>query len=133
MQRCLPSFKKEINGNARMVVGVLEDEEWAEFSRRKMFGLPGRCSCRKVTFPTPQFLAQDDVTTLQWRGSNLPPLHHAARWGKLKWILEGTSILMRASIADFALVRNGWTGIVRVHFTYRTETYDWPTGKWREI
>lgn len=133
MQRCVPSYKKEITGHSRMVVGTLEDEEWAEYRRRKMLSFPGRSSTRRIAIPTPQFTAEDEVETLQWRGAHLPSLHHQPTWGRLKWIMQGTTVLVRAEVNDFALVRNAWTHVVRVQFTYTTEIYDWAIRNWREI
>jgi hypothetical protein len=57
-----------------------------------------------------------------WKTS-LPSLSETTNWWLKKWVSRGTGDLFRARIETLLLVRNSWTGLVRVEFDYVTEQW----------
>jgi len=127
--RALPQLKKEINGRSKMVVGVVPMQVWEWWldqhtsqnqpkTRYKNFKLPVHNGQYKSFFKH----------YVSWTKGNLPRLRNKCWWFS-KWCnLDG--VLFRSEVQNLTLVKNSWTGVVTVEFSYNLWKYDYTMAKW---
>lgn len=68
---------------------------------------------------------------VEWQSGSLPTFYNPY-WYLKKWVEEG-NVSYRAEITSFSLVRQTWSGVVKVEFSYKTERYDDKYERWVTI
>jgi hypothetical protein len=100
-----------------MILGSMTDQEWG-FYIAKLEIPPAKMSWRSISLPDHSARRPESLHRCFWTFPNLPPLSESTFWFFKKWFED--EVRFRALITSFALVRQSWTGVVRVEFTYRT-------------
>jgi len=129
--RCLPLYKKEIDGRSKMWSAEVPLELWSVLQEE--FKAQGaHVSEKKIKYPDHGFTRVEKQITLSWNKGYLPKLANEFWWFK-KWIDPISFIQHRAYVKTFALVYNSWTCLLRVHFTYSTWIYNYVENKWEYV
>ena len=130
-RRCLPCFKKEVEGRSKLFVGFFYPKHWEMYKSLRVSGdNPGKLTFR--SFYSPGF-ADDHMKErrelISWNDCPLPILRDSQFWWCNKW--QGSSnIVWRSWITDFAIVWNSFNSTVYVTFKYNCQFYCKYSNKW---
>jgi hypothetical protein len=130
MWRALPYYKKEILAATNMVVATMTEQEWLYYVK-SLIVPPMHTTFRSITMPDHSKRRPEVVQTCDWVFPNLPFFSFSDLWFFKKWFVD--EIRYRARICNFGLIRNTWSGVVRVKFEYKTWFYSLPLKTWVEI
>jgi hypothetical protein len=93
--------------------------------------LPIEISSRsRVNYPDRGYKRSEWLEKVGWK-SSLPPLASPC-WFRSKWITPDGD-LFRSEINTLYLVRNSYTGVVKLEFEFGTQTFDDEDKKWKLI
>lgn len=115
------------------MTGTMTDQEWKYYIKVHLSrdgALPYDSKFRLVSVPDHGEKMTEVSHRISWTTSAIPSLY-SPFWFLMKWF-RGTT-LYRSEITSFGLVRHGWTGVVKIEFTYRTWFYCDETSCWQEI
>lgn len=127
LHRCLPEYKKEIDGRARIYVASLTEAQWEKYKERHQ----NTCNppinpihCRSLSIPGFVNKVKERVETLEWTyGTHqwpIPIIDNDPFWCFNKWVDEDNR-LWRSWLTDFSLQWNSWNSTVSVGFEYRVQ------------
>ena len=129
--RSLPGFKKEIETDAKVVVGCLQENQWKVFrdlliSKQE----PKDISIRKHRLPG----FQDDKIceyreTLLWGDDYPASLYNEEAWFINKWV-DGNNVTWRAFVTEFGIRYNSYNGTINIMFEYKTQHFSKSFKRW---
>lgn len=62
----------------------------------------------------------------------IPPMRSGCNWIRRKWVDTTKTHTWRAQLRNLSLVRDPWTGILSVDFSYRVDFFDEDKLEWIE-
>ena len=126
-------YKKTAGTTSNYIfIGHLSPNEWEELIRRKSLYYEPDIVERYTSVPTFENTRMKEVNTrVTWK-ENLPPLFQKDFWWYSKWVeyFDQTHYVYHARVNSLALIRNSFTGLVRVEFSYDTALFNIATGLW---
>jgi len=131
MFRALPYHKKDVGATSRMIVADMDLDLWNYWISTHE-NPPSFRKKRKVKYADHGFKRQEEVERIGWKGGQYPTLA-SSLWYLKKWADLSTGVLHRALIKEISFIRNRWTEMVRVEFSYETWFYDDTQEDWKLV
>jgi len=127
--RALPQLKKEINGRSKMVVGVVPQQVWEWWLSKHSYQNEPRTRYKNFKLPVHNGQYQSFYKQyVSWTGDKIPLLQNKCWWYS-KWCnMDGVEF--RSQIENFTLVKNSWTGVVTVEFSYKLWKFNNNAVRW---
>jgi hypothetical protein len=119
--RCLPApYRKDVGKGYPMYLTEMDKTLW-DYFLSKQDDKPVLDKLRSQSYPDRGYKRKEQLHYVEWKNGVHPTLS-TPQWFLIKWSEEGR--VYRAYVSSILFVRNGWTGMVRVEFTYWTWVFD---------
>ena len=128
-RRCLPTFRKEIEGRSKLFVGYFYPNHWEMYKHNKLRG-PNPCKFHYRSFYSPGFKGnvKEKRESLVWKDCPLPLFCNSEYWSKNKWWSDG--VVWRSWLMEFEIVWNSFNCTVYVKFKYNCQFFSTHFNKW---
>jgi hypothetical protein len=131
-RRMQPGYKKEVGGQAKVIVGCLQENQWQIYKAQwKVSSNPPKPSKRSFKVPGFHNKVREHNEILAW-DCDMPAFSHKRIWWVNKWI-DQLRLTWRAWLYTFAIRWNSYTGAVSVVFEYCTQFYSPVNHCWQDV
>mmetsp|Transcript_118657 Transcript_118657/g.177362 ORF Transcript_118657/g.177362 Transcript_118657/m.177362 type:complete len:144 (+) Transcript_118657:155-586(+) len=134
--RMKPRFKKQVDGKAQIIVGILSEEEFSLYLERLSSSVRPT-KVRELQKKIPGFDAftkqPESLLIAEWNNGVLPHLSHRYRWAFVKWLDRDTNEVFRSYATQLSVTHNSYTCCVRIGFSYVTSFYCESQRKWKKV
>lgn len=113
----------------------MTDQEWRYYIQRHLSldgAIPFQSKWRGYNVPDHGERMGALIHRVKFYKGSLPTLYNRY-WFLKKWVEDDGATAYRAEIMSLNLVRQSWSGSVKVEFTYKTERWDQTVERWLEI
>jgi hypothetical protein len=127
--RCHPEFKKTVDAYSKLNFTQMDQELWDYWVWKMSSQCPPSTETdSSLSYPDHGFKRHEEIQKVAWL-NRLPPLNTPC-WWRSKFIYRDQGFLFRVEVNNMTVVRNSWTSVCRVEFSYTCQNWNDEGAKW---